>query len=115
MAEEQHFHPIATFSGLRGVPLLALSRNSAYPALAIGPDGVMIRVIRRHHLLFGDIREVTVGWRLAHQLTIVPRRGLRTFSANFLSKKDVLHATEALKRHGVALDNAAAALLRAES
>lgn len=115
MTEDLHFHPIATFSGLRGVPLVALSRNSLYPALVIGADGVTIRVIRRHHLLFIDIREATVRWRLAHQLTIVPKRGLRTFSANFAAKDDVVRAVTALKQRGVTLDAAAADLLRADA
>lgn len=115
MTGDLHFTPAATFSGLRGVPLIALSRNSLYPALVIGPDSMTIRVIRRHRLAFSDIREIGVSWRLAHQLTIVPKRGLRTFSANFLSKRDVTRAVETLRQRGVALDAAAADLLKADA
>lgn len=107
--------PAATFIGLRGVPLVALSRNSLYPALVIGSESVTIRVLRRHRLAFGEIREVGVVWRLAHQLTIMPKRGLRIFSANFLSGKDVTRAVEALKQRGVALDAAAANLLKSDT
>ena len=113
MTRDLHFTPNATFSGLRGVPLVALSRNSLYPELTIGVDSLAIRVIRRHRLLFRDIREVRVRWRLAYQLTIVPVRGLRTFSANFLSRKDAARVIEALKQRGVALDATASGLLKA--
>jgi hypothetical protein len=115
MIEDLHFSPIATFSGLRGVPLVALSRNSLYPDLVVGSDSVTIRVIRRHRLLFSHIREVAVRWRLAHQLTFVPRRGLRTFSANFISKTETLRAVTALQQRGVALDAATAGFVRAEA
>ncbi len=115
MIEDLHFSPIATFSGLRGVPHVALSRNSLYPDLVVGSDSVTIRVIRRQRLLFSDIREVAVRWRLAHQLTFVPRRGLRTFSANFMSREDLVRAVRTLEQRGVALDAAAAALLNADA
>jgi len=39
---------------LRGLSLVALSRNSLYPDLVIGFDSVTIRVICRHRLLFGN-------------------------------------------------------------
>ena len=115
MIEDLHFSPIATFSGLRGVPLVALSRNSLFPNFVIGSDSVTIRVIRRHRLPFSDIREVAVRWRLAHQLTLVPKRGLRTFSANFTAKADIVRAVRALEQRGVALDAAAAGLLQTDA
>ena len=86
-----------------------------YPSLIVGSDSVTIRVVRRHRLPFGDIREVTVRWRLAHQLTLVPKRGLRTFSANFIAKEDIVHAVRALEQRGVALDAAAAGLLKTDA
>jgi hypothetical protein len=106
MSADLHFSPIATFSGLRNVPLFALSRNSINPAFAVGDDGVTIRVVRRHHLPFSEIRRVSVRWRLAYQVTIVPKRGLRTFSANFISKADAIRAAALLRQRGVALDAA---------
>jgi hypothetical protein len=112
MTADLHFTPNATFSGLRGVPLVALSRNSLYPALTIGADGLMIRVVRRHRLAFREIREVGFSRRLAHQLTIVPERGWRTFSANFLSGREAMRALETLRQRGVALDSAATDLLK---
>ncbi|MEZ5764025.1 MAG: hypothetical protein R3D69_07045 [Xanthobacteraceae bacterium] len=87
MPADLHFTPNATFSGLRGVPLIALSRNSLYPTLTIGADSLTIRVVRRHRLAFREIRKVGVGWQLAWQLIIIPERGWRSFSANFLSAR----------------------------
>lgn len=106
MTGDLHFTPNATFSALRGVPLLALTRNSLYPELTIGADSLTIRVIRRHRLPFSAIREVGVRWRLAYQLTIVPERGLRTFVANFLSREVAARVVAALAQRGVALDAA---------
>lgn len=111
MTENLHFTPIATFSGLSGMPFIALSRNSLYPLLIVGSESVTIRVIRRHRILFSDIREITLRWRLAYQLTIVPERGLRTFSATFLSKESAMRTVEALKQRGVTLDAETAAVL----
>ncbi len=106
MTTDLHFSPIATFSGLRNVPLFALSRNSIHPVFAVGDDGVTIRVVRRHHLPFSEIRKVSVRWRLAYQVTIVPKRGFRTFSANFISKAEAIRAAALLRQRGVALDPA---------
>jgi hypothetical protein len=64
MIEDLHFRPIATSAGLRGLSLVAMSRNSLYPDLVIGFDSVTIRVIRRHRLLFGNTREVAVAARI---------------------------------------------------
>jgi hypothetical protein len=104
MSADLHFTPIATFSGLRGVPLIALSRNWLYPALTIGADSLTIRVVRRHRLAFRDIRKVGFGWLLAWQLTIIPERGWRSFSAN---SPAAACALKALRLRGVALDGAA--------
>jgi hypothetical protein len=112
MIADLHFTPIATFSSLRGVPVVALTRNSLYPELIIGADSVTIRVIRRHRLPFSEIREVEMRWRFAHQLIIVPARSLRVFSANFLYRRDAVRALDALRQRGVALDAAAVDFLK---
>lgn len=113
MTAELHFTPNATFSGLRGVPLIALTRNSLYPALTIGDDSLTIRVVRRHRLALRDIRQVGFSRPLACQLTIVPERGWRSFSANFLSAREAARALEALQLRGAALDAAAIDFLEA--
>lgn len=90
--------PAATFRGLRHVPLIALSHNSLYPSLDIGADGVTLRVIRRHRLRFDEIEVVDLRWRLAHQVTIIPKKGPWTFCASFLVRgaaRSVLGAFDA--------------------
>ena len=46
-------------------------------------------------------------------MTLVPKRGLRTFSASFISREDIVRAVRALERCGVGLDATAAGLLKA--
>lgn len=95
--------PAATFRGLRHVPLIALSHNSIYPSLHIGEDAVIVRVIRRHRLSFDDIGAVDYRWRLAHQVTIIPKQGPWTFSANFLDRASACKVLIALNSAGVPL------------
>jgi hypothetical protein len=104
---------MATFSGLRGVPLLALSHNALFPALRIGPLGVVIRVIRNHELRYDEIETITLTRMLGFQVRFVPRAGLRTFIANFAGEAAVVPVLAALRRHGAPLDRAALARLAA--
>lgn len=112
MPRDLHFRPLATFSGLRGVPLIALSHNSIFPSLTIRPQGVTIRVIRLHELRFDELDSVTLKWRLGHLVTFVPRSGLRTFSANFYGRQAAAAALAALHHWNAPLDAAARALLQ---
>lgn len=89
MAADFTVRPLATFRGLRHVPLVALSHNSLFPSLTIEAGGVTLRIIRRNHLSFEDIEAVDLGRRLAHQITFLPRNGPWTFSANFLDRAAV--------------------------
>lgn len=82
----ERFTPLATFSGLKRVPFLAVSRNSLMASLVIGQDALAIRVIRLHVLRFEDIEAVSCGQRLGVSIQFSPKRGIRTFSANFRSK-----------------------------
>lgn len=100
---KRQFSPSATFRGLRYVPFIALSRNSLYPALDMDEQAIVIRVIGRRVLPFSDIATVDVRWRLAHQVTLVPRKGPWTFSANFFDKAAALCLVRALAERGVAL------------
>jgi len=102
--EDLSFIPIATFSVLRGLPLVALSRNSLYPAVIVGRDSLIVRVIRRHRLHFDDIGEIRLSRPLTYQLTITPRRGFRAFSANFLRREEAVRVVEALKSRGLKSD-----------
>ena len=98
---KRQFHPVATFRGLRHVPIVALSRNSLCPPLGIDDTAVTIRVIRHHTLPVSGIATVDVRWRLAHQVTLVPRRGPWTFSANFFDKAGAISFVKALEERGV--------------
>ena len=62
MAADLAVRPVATFRGLRHVPLVALSHNSLFPSLEIWADGVALRIIRRHRLRFEDIEAVDLRW-----------------------------------------------------
>jgi hypothetical protein len=46
---EQRFRPLATFSGLRNIPLISTSHNSIYPSLTVTTENVTLVVIRSHH------------------------------------------------------------------
>jgi len=103
--------PMATFSELRGVPLLALSHNALFPALRIGPLGVVLRVIRNHEFRYDEIETITLTRLLGFQVTFVPRAGLRTFTAGFAGEAAVVPVLVALQCHGAPLDQAARARL----
>lgn len=103
MASDLTVRPIATFRGLRHVPLVALSHNSLFPSLEIGAGGVTLRIIRRHHLRFEDIEAVDLSRRLAHQITLIPRKGPWTFSANFLDRATARRVLAALDTTNVTL------------
>lgn len=105
---------MATFSGLRGVPLLALSHNSLFPALTIGPLGIAIRVIRIHEFAYDEIETIAVKRMLGVHITFVPRTGPRTFTAGFAGNAAALPVLAALMRHGAPLGQAARAWLAAQ-
>jgi hypothetical protein len=105
---------MATFSGLRGVPLLALSHNSLFPVLTIGPLGIAIRVIRNHEFAYDGIETIAVKRMLGVHITFVPRTGPRTFTAGFAGNAAALPVLAALMRHGAPLGQAARAWLAAQ-
>jgi hypothetical protein len=98
---------MATFSGVRRVPFLALSRNSLFPSLVVRQDSLCIRIIRRHDIAFEDIAKIALSRPLAHQITIVPKRGLLSFSANFFSADAMAELLAALHKRGAPLDGRA--------
>ena len=111
----RQFYPSATFFGLRHVPFFALSRNSLYPALDMDGSTITIRVIRRHVLVIADLAAVDVRWRLAHQVTLVPREGPWTFSANFFERAAALSLVAALDERGVTMTSQAQDFLERET
>lgn len=111
MPPELAVRPAAAFRGLRYLPLIAVSHNSLYPSLKIGAGGVTLRVIRRHHLRFEEIEAVDLRWRLAHQVTIIPKKGPWTLCANFLDRVAAQSVLGALDAGDVALSPRARAFL----
>lgn len=114
-AMRRRFYPWATFRGLRHVPIVAISRNSLYPALEIDQTRLIITVIRRHSLVLADLEAVDVAWRLARQVTFIPRKGLWTFSANFSGEAEGLAVVKALGEWGVPLTPQASRCLQANA
>ncbi len=103
--------PMATFSGLRGVPLLATSHNALFPSLRILAHGVSLRVIRRHDFTYDEIAEIDAAWRLGWQITFNPRSGPRNFTAAFAGRANAAQAVAMLHRHKAPLAPSALALL----
>lgn len=103
--------PLATFSGLQRLPLIALSHNSLFPSLVIGPQTVTIRVLRRHVLAYDDLMPVRLTRRLGHRLIFAPRQGWRDFTASFASRKEAARALAALVDFGAPVDGEAFALI----
>lgn len=111
MSNALHVRPLATFCGVRHVPLLAVSRNSLFPFLVIQSNGLRIRVVSAHDLKFDEIECITLRKRLSHQLTIVPRRGWWTYSANLLADS-AAQAVAALHQYAAPLSADAIEFLR---
>jgi len=109
--KERRFRPLATFSGLRRVPLIATSNNSLYPSLTVKPTGVTIVVVRTHDFAFGEIETIEARWLFDHMITIRPRDGWRTFSATFFGRPAAAEALRALQDAGARLGPSALAWL----
>lgn len=103
MSNKKNFRPFASFRGLRNVLIVAVSANALFPELFISDAGIDLRVMRRHHLNFDEIESVTYGWRLAYQVTLVPKSGPFTFSFNYLVKAEAKALLRDLDRKGLAL------------
>ncbi len=65
------FRPLAAFSGLKNVPLVATSHNSLYPSLTVDAAGVTIVVVRTHRFTWEDIETIEAGWMFGHMITLV--------------------------------------------
>jgi len=74
---------VATFTGLRGLPWIALATNSLNPVFRIESEQLVYRVLRQHQRPFADIRLVDV--REAYgtfNLIFEFHDARRTFAAN---------------------------------
>jgi hypothetical protein len=111
MSNAFQVRPLATFRGVRHLPLLAVSHNSLFPSLVIQPDSLRIHVVRVHSLKFDEIECISLRKLLSYQLTIVPKRGWWTYSASFLADSAV-RVVAALHQYAAPLAAAAIEFLR---
>ncbi|PWR19571.1 hypothetical protein [Zavarzinia compransoris] len=109
------FHPLATFSGIKGVPLLALTRNSLNPLLSVEGDQVEIRVFRRLRLGIADLARVTTSRAIGQLVTLVPKAGFRSFSANFADRGEAVRLLCTLDGLGAPLDDKARRLIAGQA
>ena len=68
----------AALTGLRGVPLIALARNSAAPRLRLFDDRMDVRVLRRRTRAYTDIEQVELI-ALRRKTAGSPRRAVLEF------------------------------------
>lgn len=74
---------LATFVGLRGVPLLSLGHNSLRPIFRLYPDAIETRVYRKRRRPYSEIERVhvvTAPW--TRNVEIDWRGSVLTFAAN---------------------------------
>jgi hypothetical protein len=81
------FTPIASFVGLRGVPLLSIWSNSFNPLVSIVGDCLSIRSFGAHVIPLADIERIRLRKLAGWQFTILPRKGPFTYSATFLQQE----------------------------
>jgi hypothetical protein len=102
----------ATFTGWRGVPMLALGINNFAPLLRLHEDRVEFKVFRTHTRPLSDITRIDAR-RLGKtsQITIEWRGENLTFSANILTPRLRLQVLAFLDAKGVPLSDAARTLM----
>ena len=100
---DKRFRPLATFSGIRRVPLIAVSHNSIYPSLTVDASGVTLVVVRTHRFAWDEIEKLEARWLFGHMVTLVPKAGWRTFSATFYGRPAAAEALRALDAAGAPL------------
>ena len=102
----------ATFTGLRGVPLLSLGTNSFSPLLRLYEDRVEFKVLRTHVRPLGDIERMHARrfWKTS-QITIEWRGERLTFAANILLPRLQVQVLGFLDSKGAPLSEPARALL----
>lgn len=106
------FHPLATFSGLKSVPLLAVTYNGLVPRLSLDEGAVVMRIFRSGRIAIADLDKVTVTKGMGLMVSLYPRTGWRSFSANF-ARAEAIRFLQALRAAGAPLDDKAKAALGA--
>lgn len=106
------FHPLATFSGLKSVPLLAVTYNGLVPRLSLDEGAVVMRIFRSGRIAIADLDKVTVTKGMGLMVSLYPKAGWRSFSANF-ARAEAIRFLQALRAAGAPLDDKAKAALAA--
>jgi len=94
----------ATFTGLKGVPLLALATNSYVPLLRLHEDRIDFKIIRSHSKTLDQIEYVSASsWRLAKNLEFAWKDTRFTLSANVIREDWLIQVLYFLRRKNVVL------------
>jgi len=113
--KNEEVRALATFTGLRGLPWVALASNSLNPVFCITSQHLIFRVIRRRRRAYADIAEVDVREaRGTFNLIFLFRDTPLTFAANVETAARGAHAL-ALLPTGVRLSSRAQSTLQAQA
>jgi hypothetical protein len=95
---------LASFTGIKRIPLVALSHNSLSPALTIYEDSLKYKVFKEKIVPYSEIYEVdildTIGTK---NVEIVFKNSFFTFSGNLFDKDNLLEVLKFFKRKNVNL------------
>ena len=97
----------ASFVGIKGVPVVALAHNSAFPSLVLYEDRLVQRVIFRRERKLSDIEYVHVALTGTDNLEIAYKHRRFTFSAKILFDGDLARALQFFERKGIKLTDRA--------
>jgi len=99
---------LASFTGIKLIPLVALSHNSLSPALTIYEDSLKYKVLKEKVVPYSDIYEVdildTVGTK---NIRVVFKNSSFTFSGNLFHKDNLLELLKFFERKNVKLSPSA--------
>lgn len=94
----------ATFTGLKGVPLLALATNSFAPLLRLHEEHIEFKVINTHQKSYQQIECVdTLSWALTKNITFIWNDSRFSFTANVIREDWLIQTLHFLQRRMVTL------------
>lgn len=103
----------ATFTGVAGIPLLALGTNSLFPIFKLFNDYIECRVFLRQRHAYAEIKEVHVFQTfMTNNVKITWHNTPFTLAANVRDPEDLIEVVRFLKRKQVPLTETAERLLQ---
>ncbi|HEX2829777.1 MAG TPA: hypothetical protein VHP37_25750 [Burkholderiales bacterium] len=99
------------FTGVKGMPVLALAHNNAAPLLVLFEDHLVQRVIFRRERKYSEIEQVDVSRTDSDNLEIAYRGRTLTFAAK-MAQSDLVEVLRFFQRKGVTLGEGAARRVR---